>query len=163
MQSKKHRAERVAGTINCRDVFTAFVPRAFHSILLINLYFFPPPLPLLPFFSSFSSSSSSSFFFFSFFLIKTTLPREPFRVTKHPLPCDIYAPTSREKYRTTRIFASPLECTPNQSPWPVVSETLCAMRLHTHTHTHTYKEGTRGVQEYTQVAQNVFVRALIKL
>lgn len=140
MQSKKHRPEeRVAGTINCRDVFTAFVPRAFHSILLINLYFF---LSLLLFSLSF------------FFLIKTTLPREPFRVTKHPLRCDIYAPTSREKYRTTRIFASPLECTPNQSSCP--SQRLCAlifMFIYIH----------RGIQEYTQVAQSVFVRALIKL
>lgn len=148
MQSKKHRPEeRVAGTINCRDVFTAFVPRAFHSILLINLYFFLSLSLPLPSPSSFSLS-------FFFFLIKTTLPREPFRVTKHPLRCDIYAPTSREKYRTTRIFASPLECTPNQSSCP--SQRLCAlifMFIYIH----------RGIQEYTQVAQSVFVRALIKL
>lgn len=47
-------------------------------------------------------------------------------------------------------------------PWSLRLCAQCA-HTHTHTHTHTYKEGTRGVQEYTQVAQNVFVRALIKL
>ena len=144
MQSKKHQWSGSA--INCRDVFTAFVchapPTLFHTF--DKSVFFPSYFPLFPPACSFHISFPTSFhfiflfFFFFFFLIKTTLPHLDSPLGhEHPLRSDIYALTSREKYRTTRILRERL-ATPNRDHGPNVCVCMCVC-MQCIVHMHLYK------------------------